>query len=332
MSAPLRVGVLGTGRIGTMHAMLLAREIPGAALAMVYDASPEAAASVGARVAGSAAEVVESAEVDAVAICSSTDTHVELIALAAAAGKPIFCEKPISLDLAEVDQALDAVERAGVLVMVGFNRRFDPGHRSVRDAVATGAIGDPHVVRITSRDPEPPPLEYVRRSGGLFLDMTIHDFDMARYVTGSEVVEVYARGVVRVDPAIGEAGDIDTAAVTLLHTDGTLTLIDNSRQAVYGFDQRVEVFGSKGMACSANLPAHGGFVRTAAGSFGPRLPTFFLERYIPSYLAEWAAFLDAVATGGPSPVPAEAARAPLVVGLAARRSMQEGRPVRLDKG
>jgi myo-inositol 2-dehydrogenase/D-chiro-inositol 1-dehydrogenase len=314
-----------------MHAMLLAREIPGATVAMVYDDSPEAAAAVGAPIAGSAAELVESHDVDAVAICSSTDTHVELITLAASAGKPIFCEKPISLDLAEVDRALEAIERAGVLFMVGFNRRFDPGHRSVRDAVAAGAIGDTHIVRITSRDPEPPPLEYVRRSGGLFLDMTIHDFDMARYVTGSDVVEVYARGAVRVDPAIGEAGDVDTAAVTLLHADGTLTLIDNSRHAVYGFDQRVEAFGSSGMVCSANLPAHGAFVRTAEGLSGPRLPTFFLERYIPSYLGEWEAFLGAVATGAPSPVPAEAGRAPLVVGLAARRSMQEDRPVRLDE-
>ena len=327
MSAPLRVGVVGTGRIGKLHAKLLVHELPGAALAMVYDTAPAAAAGLGAPVASSALELVRSADVDAVAICSTTDTHVDLVIEAAEAGKPIFCEKPISLDLAEVDRALAAVERAGVLFMVGFNRRFDPGHRSVRDAVAAGEIGEVRLVRITSRDPEPPPLDYIRHSGGLFLDMTIHDFDMARFVTGSEVVEVYARGAVRVDPAIGDAGDIDTAAVILTHADGTLTLIDNSRQAVYGFDQRVEAFGSNGMAASQNVPLHGGLLRTAGGGTEPRLPTFFLDRYISSYLAEWEAFLAAVENGERSPVPPEDGRAPLAVGLAALRSLREARPV-----
>jgi myo-inositol 2-dehydrogenase/D-chiro-inositol 1-dehydrogenase len=299
---------------------------------MVYDSRPEASAGHGAPVAASADELVASPGVDAVAICSATDTHVDLVVLAAEAGKPIFCEKPVSLELAQVDRAVAAVERAGVLFMVGFNRRFDPGHRSVRDAVAAGEIGDVHLVRISSRDPEPPPLDYVRRSGGLFLDMTIHDFDMARFVTGSEIVEVFARGAVRIDPAIGEAGDVDTAALLLTHADGTLTLIDNSRQAVYGFDQRVEAFGSKGMARSRDLPAHGGQVHTAGGAREPRLPTFFLERYMPSYLGEWEAFLAAVAAGGPSPVPAAEGRAPLAAGLAAQRSMREGRPVAVGSG
>jgi myo-inositol 2-dehydrogenase/D-chiro-inositol 1-dehydrogenase len=324
--------VLGTGRIGAMHADLLAREVPGAELALVYDPLPEAATGVGAPVARTAEELVTSSGVDAVAICSSTDTHVDLVVLAAEAGKPIFCEKPISLDLAEVDRVLSAVERTGVLFMVGFNRRFDPGHRSVRDAVADGELGDVHVVRITSRDPEPPPLEYVRRSGGLFLDMTIHDFDMARFVTGSDIVSVFARGAVRVDPGIGSAGDIDTAALVLTHADGTLTLIDNSRRAVYGFDQRVEAFGSNGMASSRNLPSHGGVRRTAAGAAEPRLPTFFLERYIPSYLAEWNAFLAAVAEDGPSPVSAADGRAPLLAGLAAQRSLLEERLVPVGAG
>jgi myo-inositol 2-dehydrogenase/D-chiro-inositol 1-dehydrogenase len=329
MTAPVRVGVLGTGRIGAMHAKLLAHELPGAELAMVYDASPEAATGLGARVARSADELVFAPDVDAVAICTTSDTHVDLVVLAAEAGKPIFCEKPISLDLAEVDRALSAVERSGVLFMVGFNRRFDPGHRSVRDAVAEGEIGEVHIVRITSRDPEPPPLEYVRRSGGLFLDMTIHDFDMARFVTESDVVSVFARGAVRIDPEIASTGDIDTAALVLTHADGTLTLIDNSRRAVYGFDQRVEAFGSKGVASSRNLPSHGGTRRTSVGTVEPRLPTFFLERYIPSYLAEWAAFLAAVVNGSPSPVPGADGRAPLLVGLAAQRSLREERPVQV---
>ena len=185
---------------------------------------------------------------DAVAICSSTPTHAPLIEQAARAGKAIMCEKPVSLDLAEVDRALAAVTAAGVPFQIGFNRRFDPAHQAVRDAVVAGELGEPHLARISSRDPAPPPLEYSRVSGGLFLDMTVHDFDMARYVTGSEVTEVYATGSARVTPGLSEFGDIDTAVVTLTHENGCLTVIDNSRQAVYGYDQRVEVLGTAGAA------------------------------------------------------------------------------------
>ena len=197
-------------------------------------------------------------DADAVAICTGTDTHAELVAAAARAGKAIFCEKPVSLDLAEVDAALAAVEAAGVPFQIGFNRRFDPAHQSVHDAVVSGAVGEPHLVRISSRDPAPPPLAYVQVSGGIFLDMTIHDFDMARYVTGSEVVEVFARGAVRIDAGFAAAGDVDTALVTLVHASGCLTAIDNSRQAAYGYDQRVEVHGSAGMAASEDPLAHTG--------------------------------------------------------------------------
>lgn len=333
--APLRIGVIGVGRIGRMHAELLARQVPGAAVAAVYDAEGEAARDVAATLGVPSAESVEELlradDVDAVAICSSTDTHADLLVAAAEAGKAVFCEKPVSLDLAEVDRALGAVEAAGIPFQIGFNRRFDPAHRSVRDAVAAGAIGTPHLVRISSRDPEPPPLAYVRVSGGLFLDMTIHDFDMARYVTGSEVVEVFARGAARIDPAVGEAGDVDTALITLVHEDGCLTAIDNSRRAAYGFDQRVEAFGSHGMAASENPLAHTGIVRTADGSRSAGLPFFFLERYVPSYLREWAAFVDAVRGGTPPPVTTADARAPLVIGLAAWRSLREGRPVRTEE-
>jgi len=237
----------------------------------------------------------------------------------------------VSLDLSEVDRALDAIDAAGVPFQIGFNRRFDPAHASVRDAVESGAVGTPHLLRISSRDPEPPPPAYVRTSGGLFLDMMIHDFDMARFVTGSEVVEVFARGAVRVDPAIGEAGDIDTALVTLVHEDGCLTAIDNSRRAAYGYDQRVEVFGSAGMAMSENPRAHTGSVLTPAGERRPPNPYFFLERYLPSYVREWEAFVQAVKTGVTPPVSSSDARAPLVIGLAAGRSLREGRPVRVDE-
>ena len=221
---PVRVAVLGTGRIGRMHAELLSEQVEGATLAAVHDTAAEVAEPVGrwlgAPVAATAEELYESDEVDAIAICTSTDTHVEQVVAAAAAGKAILCEKPISLDLAEVDRALEAVERTGVLFQVGFNRRFDPAHQSVRDAVVSGSIGDVHLVRISSRDPAPPPLEYARHSGGLFLDMTIHDFDMAQYVTGSEVVEVFARGAVRITPELVELGDVDTAVVTLTFENG----------------------------------------------------------------------------------------------------------------
>jgi myo-inositol 2-dehydrogenase/D-chiro-inositol 1-dehydrogenase len=328
----VRFGVIGVGRIGAMHADLLARQVPGAAVTRVSDAHAESAHAVGERLrvpATSIEALLAAPDVDAVAICTSTDTHADLIVAAAEAGKAIFCEKPVSLDLAAVDRALAAVAAAGVPFQIGFNRRFDPAHAAVARAVAEGEVGEVQLLRISSRDPAPPPLEYVRSSGGIFLDMTIHDFDMARFVVRSEVVEVFARGTVRVDPAFGEADDVDTAVIVLEHENGCLTTIDNSRQAVYGFDQRVEVFGSAGMAASENPLSHSTIVRTATGVRAATLPYFFLERYIPSYLREWEAFVTAVGTGTTPPVGPADARAPLVIGLAAWRSLREGRPVRV---
>ncbi len=331
----LRIAVLGVGRIGKMHAELLARQVPGASLVFVQDVNGAAAEAVGTELGvpftTSVDVVVGSDSVDAVAICSSTDTHVELLIAAARAGKAIFCEKPVSLDLAKVDDALAIVAESGVPLQIGFNRRFDPAHASVRDAVISGAVGDVHLVRITSRDPAPPPIEYVKVSGGLFCDMTIHDFDMARFVTGSEVTEVFAKAAVRVDPAIGEAGDVDTAVVVLTHANGAITTIDNSRQAVYGYDQRVEAFGSGGLASSENPLQHTGSRRSAAGTVGATIPYFFLDRYIPSYLHEWNAFVAYVANGGESPVSALDGRAPLVIGLAAKKSVAEGRVVKISE-
>jgi myo-inositol 2-dehydrogenase / D-chiro-inositol 1-dehydrogenase len=334
-AAAIGVGIVGVGRIGRMHAALVARDVPGLALAAVYDTDGAAAATVGEDLgvpaSASADELISRSDVDAIAICSSTDTHVELLVAAAPTGKPLFLEKPISLDLVEVDRALEAVASTGSFLQVGLNRRFDPSHRSVRDAVASGAVGALHLVRITSRDPEPPPLAYVKVSGGIFLDMTVHDFDMARFVTGSEVDEVYARGEVRVDPAIGEAGDLDTAVVTLRHGDGTLTLIDNSRRSTYGYDQRVEAFGADGLAASDNPLVHTSFTRTAAGTRGAVLPHFFLERYRASYIAGWAAFEQAVRRGDPPAVSGEDGRRALVLGLSAWRSVRECRPVRTSE-
>jgi myo-inositol 2-dehydrogenase/D-chiro-inositol 1-dehydrogenase len=328
------IGLIGAGRVGRMHAELLARHVAGVRVGVVYDVHTPFADQVAAELgvpAAAALEEVLASDVDAVAICSSADTHVDLMVAAAEAGKAVFCEKPVSLLLDELDRGLDAIATHGVPFQIGFNRRFDPAHASVQEAVAAGRIGEPHLVRISSRDPEPPPLEYVRTSGGLFLDMTIHDFDMARFVTGSEVVEAFARGAVRLAPDVAQAGDIDTAIVTLVHANGCLTAIDNCRATSYGFDQRVEVFGSEGMAASENPPAHTGVVTTADGAHRRPLPHFFLERYLPSYEREWDAFVAALRDGTPPPVGIEDARPPLIIGLAALQSLREGRSVRLDE-
>lgn len=329
----VRIAIVGAGRIGGMHAGLLAHRVAGAEVAAVVDREPavadEVAQRLGVPVAPSVEAVLADDAVDAVAVCTSTDTHAALSRQVAEAGKALFCEKPVSLDLADVERTVGTVEAAGVVNQVGFNRRFDLAHASVAEAVRQGRVGEPHLVRISSRDPAPPPLSYVARSGGLFLDMTIHDFDMARFVAGSEVVEVTAWGEVRVDPAIGEAGDVDTAVLVLGHEDGCLTTIDNSRRAAYGFDQRVEAFGSAGMATSTNPLAHTGVVHTAGGTQSPPLPWFFLERYVPSYVRQWEAFVSAVRRGEPSPVPLAEGAPPLVLGLAASRSTHEARTVRV---
>ena len=328
---PLRIAVLGVGRIGKLHAELLTYNLPEASVAMVQDVhAPSAAATgeaLGVPFTTDLDAVLSSSEVDAVAICSNTPAHVPMLEAAARAGKAIFCEKPVSLDLALVDRALAIVKQAGVPLQIGFNRRFDPAHRSVRQAVLDGIVGDVEMVRISSRDPAPPPIEYVKSSGGLFLDMMIHDFDMARFVAGSEVVDVSAHGAVLVDPAIGQAGDIDTAAVILRHENGAITTIDNTRRAAYGYDQRVEVHGSLGMAQSDNPLTYTGRIHTADGSRLPTIPYFFLDRYIPAYVNQWKSFVKAVREGTPTEVTAADGRAPLVIGLAALRSMAERRTV-----
>ncbi len=273
--------------------------------------------------------LIERPDIDAVAICSSTDTHAQFIEEAAAAGKHIFCEKPIDYDLARIDRALEAVRKAGVRLQIGFNRRFDPSFRRARELVAAGRIGQPHLLRITSRDPEPPPIDYVKVSGGIFLDMTIHDFDMARYLMGGEVDEVYAAGGVMVDPAIGEVGDIDTAAITLRFANGAIGTIDNSRKAKYGYDQRIEVFGSGGLVSVPNIPPHAATLSDGSGVHGPRPLLFFLERYADAYLAEMREFVDCVRAGKAPSVTGEDGRLAVVMAYAARTSCAENRPVRL---
>ena len=333
---PIRFGLIGAGRIGSLHAESLASRLHSAELAAIADIDRPSAEALAARwripeVFEDYHAILSNREIDAVAVCSATDTHALIICEAAAAGKHIFCEKPIDHDLAKIDAALKAVAEAGVLFQVGFNRRFDANFRKVRDLIREGHIGEPHILRITSRDPAPPPLDYIRVSGGIFLDMTIHDFDMARYLIGSEVTQVFTAGGVMVDEAIGAAGDLDTAVITLWFENGAIGTIDNSRQAVYGYDQRVEVFGSKGMARVDNNYPDSHVFSHAGGVESARPLYFFLERYMESYVAEMEAFVEAIRIVAPTPVNGEDGRIPVVMGLAAARSYRENRPVLLSE-
>src|SRR5437588_46438 len=324
----LKICLIGAGRIGLQHAEHLTSRIPSADLVMVADAYEEAARQCADRCAIPFATrdyhaILDHPDIQAVVICSSTDTHARIIEEAAQAGKHIFCEKPIALDLPSLDRALDAVERAGVKFQIGFNRRFDANFRRVRQAVEQGEIGRPHLLHIISRDPAPPPIEYIRVSGGLFLDMMIHDFDIARYLVGSEVEEVYATGGVMVDPAIGAAGDVDTAIVLLQFANGVIGTIDNSRRAIYGYDQRVELLGSSGAITTTNNYPNTAIIsddRTVRRD----LPLhFFVERYTESFVSEMAAFVDAVLHDTPVPITGRDGRAPVVMALAAHKSLVE---------
>jgi myo-inositol 2-dehydrogenase / D-chiro-inositol 1-dehydrogenase len=328
----LRIALLGCGRIGQMHAELLTSRVAGVEIAKVYDAVPELAGRLAAARGLEVAATLEDAMagVDAVAVCTSTDTHAELITLAAEAGLATFCEKPISLDLATVDATLAVVDKAGSYLQVGFNRRFDPAHEAVRVAVADGSLGTLCLVKITSRDRLPPPVAYLARSGGMFLDMTIHDFDMARFISGSDIIEVHAAvGAALVDPAIGAIGDVDTSVVVLRHASGCLSVIDNSRQAVYGYDQRVEALGTAGLATSENPPRHTAVIADEGSIGGAVLPDSFIDRYETSFVRQWQSFVGNVRSGAPPAVSGHDARVPLVAGLAAVESMATGRPVRL---
>ncbi len=327
----ITAGVLGAGRIGRLHAgNLLA--MPGVRLKSIVDPyadlDPWKAASVA--VARDPAAILEDEEIEAVLVCSSTTSHADLTDAAAAAGKHVFCEKPIDLDPDRVRATLAAVERAGVKLQVGFNRRFDPTFSRVRETVTDGSIGEVQLIKITSRDPAPPPIGYIETSGGMFLDMSIHDFDMARFLSGSEVVEVQAFGAAIVDPAIGQAGDVDTAVASLKLASGALAVIENSRQAIFGYDQRLEVLGSKGGVEALNeLPAQVR-LRTERGVRAEKPLHFFLERYQRSFLAEMEAFFDSVREGREPPVGGHDGLVSLLVSLAAQRSMVENRPVQLE--
>lgn len=328
----LRFGVIGVGRIGKIHIENLASRIPAAEVAALADVDGGELKTVAAkfgigRTFTNYRDLLGLPELDAVVICSPTSSHYQMIVDAAAQGKQIFCEKPIDLSLEKVEAANQEVARRGVRMMVGFNRRFDPNFRRVRESVAAGAVGKPHVLRITSRDPGPPPESYIRGSGGIFLDMTIHDFDMARYLMASEVVEVYTRAAVFVDPMFARAGDWDTAVITLTFENGAFAVIDNSRQAVYGYDQRVEMFGSGGMAAAANNTSDNHILSDRTGVHAALPLHFFLERYAESYLREMQAFVDSILHGTAVPVGGEDGFQAAVIALAAGKSAAENRPV-----
>jgi myo-inositol 2-dehydrogenase/D-chiro-inositol 1-dehydrogenase len=325
----LHFAQFGAGRIGAIHAGNLAAS-GRARLKHIVDVHAPAAEALAAK-HGAQVSTVEAAladpQVGAVIIASSTDTHADLVIKAAQAGKAIFCEKPIDLSLARVDECLAAVNKAGVKMLVGFNRRFDPSFAELHRRIAAGAIGQVEQVVITSRDPGPPPVSYIKVSGGMFRDMTIHDFDMARWLLGEEPVEVFAYGATLVDPAIGQAGDIDSAMVLLKTASGRMAHINNCRRASYGYDQRLEVFGSEGRLIAGNHTPTTVELADGKAVSSDKPLHFFLERYAEAYRHELAAFLDAVEGKAPMPVGAADGRKALVIADAALASLKEGRPV-----
>lgn len=330
----LKIGVVGAGRIGKLHVANLMTRVSGATVVAVTDVVAESAKTLAAqfgipKVYGDYRELVNDPEIDAVFVCSSTDTHSTIAYDAVMAGKHVFCEKPIDFDLDRINRVIGAVDKMGVKFQVGFNRRFDRNFKHVRDTVQAGVIGDPHIVMVTSRDPAPPPISYVKVSGGIFLDMMIHDFDMVRYLSGSEVTEVYTNGVVLVDPAIGEAGDVDTAIVTLKFANGAIGVINNSRKAVYGYDQRVEVFGSNGCITADNETPNLTTLYTENGVMREKPLYFFLERYNDAFIAEEQGFVDAVVNDKPTLVNATDGLKPVLIAMAAKKSLETGMPVKL---
>ena len=331
----LRIGIIGAGRIGRVHAESLAFRIPEAAPSAIADINGDAAQEVAERcgiprVATDSKEILNDPAIDAVLICSPTETHANLIVGAARAGKHVFCEKPIDHSLSNIDRALQEVKRSGVKLQVGFNRRFDANFLRVHNAILQGEIGTPHLMHIVSRDPGPPPLSYIKTSGGIFLDMTIHDFDMARFLVGDEVESIYATGGVRVDPEIGKAGDLDTAVIVLQFKNGVIGTIDNSRKAAYGYDQRVEILGSKGAIATENCYPNQAILSTAAAIQRDLPLNFFMERYTESFVSELRAFVQAVVLDQPVPVNGIDGRVAVVMALAARKSYDERRPVQLE--
>jgi len=332
----LNIGIIGAGRIGKVHIQSITYNVPTAKVLGITDVFKnglqELADKYGIeKVYADYKEMLADKDIDAVLVCSSTDTHADISIEAAKAGKHVFCEKPVDLTPEKVKAVIDAVAEAGVKLQVGFNRRFDHNFAHVRSLINEGKVGNLELIKITSRDPEPPPAEYAAVSGGMFLDMTIHDFDMARFLAGSDVTEVYASATCLVDPAIGEAGDVDTAIINLKFENGALGVIDNSRRAAYGYDQRIEVFGSLGAAMASNDTPTNVTVMNSDGVTTDKPLYFFLERYMQSFRDEMVQFVDAVLNDKPTPTTGLDGLNSILVALAAKKSVKEGRTVKISE-
>jgi len=334
----VRTGVLGVGRIGRLHAENIIFSLNNIAEIVSvsdinYDSAKVWAHRLGiGKVYCDYNDVINDPEVDAVLICTSTETHAQISIDAARAGKHIFCEKPIDFDLERIDSVLEAVKESEVIFQVGFNRRFDHNFRNLKSMVKEGKIGKPHIIKITSRDPAPPPIDYIKSSGGMFLDMTIHDFDMARFIAESEIKEVYVSADVMVDPAIGQAGDVDTAVIVLKFENGVIGVIDNSRKAAYGYDQRVEVFGPKGCVTADNDTPSNVTLSISEGVISDKPKYFFLERYKDSFITELGEFFECIINDKAPSVTGIDGLKSVIVGLAAKESYRCGKPIAITNG
>ncbi|MFX1386851.1 MAG: inositol 2-dehydrogenase [Promethearchaeota archaeon] len=337
MTKSFSVGLIGAGRIGKIHIVNLLHKIPNVRLKSVVDIKitdnlktwvTERGVS---KLTNESNEIFNDPEIETVLICSPTETHAKFIQKAANVNKHVFCEKPIDTDIKRIKETLSIVKKTGIKLMVGFNRRFDRNFMRCHESVVSGQIGEPQIIKITSRDPAPPPIEYIKSSGGIFLDMTIHDWDMARFQAGSEVKEVYATGAVLIDPEIGKAGDIDTAVAILKFKNGAMGIIDNTRQAVYGYDQRVEVFGSKGCVVADNEATNTVRIYTAECTNVDKIPYFFMERYMESYSTELNYFFECLRNNKEPKPNGEDGLQNVLVSLAAQKSYEENRPVKISE-
>ena len=329
----IRVGLLGTGRIGSLHAENIAshRESTLTAVSDINDETANKLAAQYGAIVKSADEIISDTNIDAILIATSTDTHSDFIEKAAAAGKAILCEKPVDLNLTRAKKCLDKVSAAKNPIMVGFNRRFDPNFSQLKKSLDNGEIGKRELLTITSFDPAPPPISYVKRSGGLYRDMMIHDFDLSNYIMGELPITISAIGHSLVDPDIGAAGDVDTAVVTMVYADGKIAVIKNSRRAAYGYDQRIEILGSEGLLQAKNITENSVVKSTKAGVLSAKPKYFFLERYIDAFKAEWDAFVKSIHDDKPVPVTLEDGVAALAMAEAATQSQKTGKTVQLKE-
>lgn len=335
MTRKVKLAVIGTGRMGSVHVRNIVRSIPGADLVAICDIRLEVAQALAdelsiPRVVKDYHDLLIDPEIEAILIASSTDTHAFMVKDAALAGKHIFCEKPLAMELEKIDEALEAVEKADVKLQVGFNRRFDKSYQRVHEVVTSGEIGRPCILRITNRDPDFPAMEFLRVSGGIFLDLAIHDFDMIRFQVG-EVSEIFAMGNVLLEPKLNEFNDVDTDVISLKFVNGALGSIDNSRKAVYGYDQRLEVFCSNGTVMANNESEHVVQKGNQEGFLSAKPPYFFMQRYAPCYVEEVRQFVECVRDDTPTPTTGADGRAAVVLGYAAWKSLRENRPVKISE-